>query len=78
MSGSEPTPQAPVRQRRAAAEKPADDTMSDSLTNLRALGSLGRGPLPPLWRWVMLFILVYSTTVSVLTLQARMSPPWAR
>ena len=69
-------PTEPVRHRAATSSgrsRGTDDggSLGDSLQNLRALGSLGRGPLPPLWRWVMLFILVYSTTVSVLTLQAR-------
>lgn len=66
------TGEVPVRQRTRSVERPSvveHMPLTDSLQNLRALGSLGRGPLPPLWRWVMLFILVYSTTVSVLTLQ---------
>ena len=34
------------------------------------------GKLPPYWRWVMLSILVYSSTISVLT--GQVLPPWPR
>jgi hypothetical protein len=47
--------------------------ISSGLVDIQAWGSNGnaRGPLPKWWRWVMLLILVYSSTISVLTGQAR-------
>lgn len=66
-----------VRQRHALKDKQGAEkggvqgALSDSLGKIRQMSS---GPLPAQWRWVMLFILVYSTAVSVLTLQARRAP----
>jgi hypothetical protein len=47
--------------------------LSSGLVDIQAWGANGkaRGPLPKWWRWVMLLILVYSSTISVLTGQAR-------
>jgi hypothetical protein len=46
--------------------------LSSGLVDIQAWGNNApRGPLPKWWRWVMLLILVYSSTISVLTGQAR-------
>ena len=46
--------------------------LSSGLADIQAWGQgAPRGVLPKWWRWVMLLILVYSSTISVLTGQAR-------
>ena len=46
--------------------------LSSGLADIQAWGhGAPRGVLPQWWRWVMLLILVYSSTISVLTGQAR-------
>ena len=46
--------------------------LSSGLVDIQAWGHAApRGVLPKWWRWVMLLILVYSSTISVLTGQAR-------